>query len=102
MPSKMQLPLSEAERLTLQEMRDHHPLPYLRERATGLLKVADGQSERAVARSGLYKPRWPGTVADWVQRYKADGVAGLVIHPGRGRKPAFSPSAQRRRTHSSG
>jgi transposase len=91
MPGKMQLPLDEAELVTLQEMRDHHQLPYMRERATALLKVADGRSERDVARSGLLKPRWAGTIAEWVQRYKAQGVSGLSIRPGRGRKPVFSP-----------
>lgn len=97
MPGKMQLLLGDAELVTLQEMRDHHHLPYVRERATALLKIASGQSEREVARSGLLKPRWAGTVAEWVKRYKADGLCGLYIHPGRGRKPVFSPSTPQRR-----
>jgi len=105
MPQPKHLPLNDVERLTLEEMRDHHPLPYMRERATALLKVAVGQSERAVARNGLLKERWFGTVAEWVNRFEKSGLAGLVIRPGRGRKPAFFPSApngQRRPRGSAG
>ena len=91
MPAKMSLPLTEAETTQLQDIRDHDPLPYRRERAAALLKIAGGCSERWVAAKGLLRPRSPDTVQAWVQRYKAQGVAGLSIHPGRGRKPVFSP-----------
>ena len=57
MPQKRELELDEAARQTLQEMRDHHPKPYLRERAAALLKVADGASVNWVAEHGLLKPR---------------------------------------------
>jgi hypothetical protein len=97
MPRAMQLALDDAQRTALEAVRDHHRLPYMRERAAALLKVADGQSEREVARMGLLKPRWFGTIAAWVTRYKAGGIAGLVIRPGRGRKPAFSPTGTKRR-----
>jgi hypothetical protein len=30
----------------------------------------------------------------WLDRYQATGCRGLKVHPGRGRKPAFSPSAR--------
>jgi transposase len=92
----MDLPLAEAELVTLQEMRDHHALPYMRERATALLKVAAGQSERQVAKHGLLKPRWPGTVATWITRYTGAGIGALAIRPGRGRKPVFSPGGAQR------
>jgi transposase len=45
-----------------------------------------------VARTGLLRPRQPDTVYAWLDRYRAEGIAGLTIRPGRGRKPAFSPS----------
>jgi transposase len=48
---------------------------------------------RQVALSGLLKPRDPDTVYSWIRRYQAEGLDGLLIKPGRGRKPAFSPSA---------
>jgi hypothetical protein len=75
--------------------RDTSPKPYQRERAAALLKIAAGASATAVARRGLLRPRRPETVYQWVQRFVAHGVAGLLtIRPGRGRKPAFSPSAR--------
>ncbi len=91
MPKPLHIELSETERTELESIRDTASLPYLRERATAILKVADGMSGSAVAREGLFKRRQYQTVCDWVNRYKAAGVAGLVIRPGRGRKPAFSP-----------
>lgn len=86
-----QLHLSSDERQTLLNLRDHAAQPYLRERAAALLKVDDGHSAAWVAREGLLRPRKPDTIYDWLNRFVLDGVAGLHIRPGRGRKPAFSP-----------
>lgn len=93
----LHLELSPDEEGALVRLRDTAPRPYLRERAAALLKVAAGTSASAVARSGLLRPRKPETVAAWVKRYQAAGLAGLVIRPGRGRKPAFSPGPRDRR-----
>jgi hypothetical protein len=92
---KRHLSLSATERCALAHLRDHAAKAYLRERAAALLKIADGTSAAAVARTGLLKPRHPDTVCAWVDRFLADGLAGLTIRPGRGRRPAFSPSARR-------
>jgi hypothetical protein len=81
------------QRRTLRELARRHPKPYVRERAAALLKLADGQSAAEVARSGLLQRRRPETVGRWRDRFLAEGVAGLRIRPGRGRRPAFSPSA---------
>ena len=81
--------LDDEQRLALEQMRDRHPVPYLRERAAALLKVADGMSPHAVARHGLLKPRRPDTVYAWLNAYEQDGLAGLVQKPRRRR--AFSP-----------
>lgn len=89
--------LSPAQEAELVALRDHHPRPYLRERAAALLKVAAGVSARQVAVGGLYRPRKPATVRSWVARYRAQGSAGLSIQGGRGRKPAFFPSGERPR-----
>jgi hypothetical protein len=91
------LALTPTERAALIELRDTGPKPYLRERAAALLKVADGRSAAAVARAGLLRPRQPDTVYRWLARFRAEGAAGLTIRPGRGRKPAFSPSPPDRR-----
>src|SRR5262249_36061359 len=90
-------PLSAADTAALIALRDHAPKAYLRERAAALLKVAGGQPAAAVAGRGLLRPRAADTVYAWLNRFAATGVAGLTITPGRGRKPAFSPCAPRRR-----
>ena len=91
MPKPLVLILTPEQRADLEWARDHHPLPYVRERAAALLKIADEQSGRQVALHGLLKKRYPDTVYDWVKRFKAEGMPGLLVKPGRGRKPAFSP-----------
>ena len=94
MPQPLKLILAPDQQESLERMRATDPRPYVRERAAALLKIADvehPQSARQVARSGLLKPREPDTVYAWVRRFQAHGVAGLLILPGRGRKPAFSP-----------
>ncbi len=86
--------LTTDERRTLVSLRDHAPKAYVRERAAALLKVADGASAAAVARTGLLKPRHPDTVCTWVTRFRAEGSASLTIRSGRGRHPAFFPSTR--------
>jgi transposase len=98
MPKALTLKLSDKEKQLLTSYRDRHPKPYLRERAAALLQVADGCSALQVAQEKLLQPRDPDTVAAWVHQYEKDGLAGLLIKPGRGRKPAFSPSARYRRS----
>jgi len=91
MPGRLQLSLTEPQRAELEELRDHSPRPYLRERAAALLKVADGLSGREVARHRLNRAHWPDTLYAWVQRYREEGPEGLKIRGGRGRQPAFFP-----------
>lgn len=95
MPAHRSLSLTDEERAALLDLRDHAPLPYLRERAAALLKIADGWRPAVLARSGLLRPRHPDTVYGWLNRFLAEGIDGLAIRDGRGRKPAFSPSARR-------
>jgi transposase len=89
------LALAPDQRRELVSLRDTAPKAYLRERAAALRKIADGHAAAAVARSGLLRPRQPDTVCRWLHRYRTEGIAGLSDRPGRGRKPAFSPSAPR-------
>ncbi len=88
--------LSATARTALERLCHTATQPYLRERAAAILTVAAGQSATRVARAGLLQPRKVETVCRGLARYRAEGVAGLTIRPGRGRKPAFSPSAARR------
>ncbi len=97
MAEPLTVTLTDEQRRELAQVRDHHALPHMREKAAAILKIADGQSGREVALHGLLRHRRPDTVYEWVRRYRATGVAGLLVQRGRGRKPAFSPSAPRRR-----
>jgi transposase len=73
--------------------RDHHRKSYVRVKCAAILKVAAGCSIRQVALHGLLKPVRQETVSDWIERYLAEGLDGLLVQAGRGRKPAFSPCA---------
>ncbi len=92
MPIPLQIELNATQRRELEQLRDSGPKAYLRERAAAILKIANGQSSSEVAKHGLLKPRQYQTVCQWVRRYRVDGIAGLSIDAGRGRKAAFSPS----------
>lgn len=93
MPKHRTLRLTDEEHATLTHLRDHAPQPYLRERASALLKIAAGIPPALVARTGLLRARDPDTVYAWLNRWQAEGLDGLPIRDGRGRKPAFSPAA---------
>jgi hypothetical protein len=97
MPKRRYLNLKSDDVRDLKAIRDRHPKAYMRERATALLKINSGTSPHQVALHGLLKPRDPDTIYAWMDRWEAEGLAGMEIHPGRGRKPAFSPSAPRGR-----
>jgi hypothetical protein len=94
MPQPLKIELTEEQRQELEAIRDHAELPYLRERAAAILKIADGHSGLQTARHLLNRAHWQDTVYEWVKRYQAEGLEGLKIRSGRGRKPAFSPSAR--------
>jgi len=79
MPLRRTLELTDAQRHDLQRCRDHDPRPYVRERCAALLKIADGQSPHAVARSGLLKPRDPDTVYEWLNWYERLGIRSVVL-----------------------
>jgi transposase len=88
MPRADQLPLTQEQEAELAHARDHAPQPYLRERAAILLKIAAGQSIRRAAGSGGLKPHHRDSVCGWIARYQTEGLAGLLVRKGRGRKPA--------------
>lgn len=89
---RIYLELTESQRGELTLVLKKSLKPYLRERASAILQVADGSFGNEVAARLLLRPRRKNTVYDWVARYKSEGLKGLDIKPGRGRKPAFSPS----------
>ncbi len=91
MPNALKIRLTDKQRLELEQARDHDPHPQVREHAAAILKIAEGVSGRQVALHGLYKHRWPDSIYRWVKRYQAEGLKGLRVRAGRGRKPAFFP-----------
>lgn len=95
MPQAYHLSLTQEQEAELARTRDHAPQPYLRERAAVLLKSAAGLSIRSAARSGGLKPHHRDSVCGWVARYQTEGLAGLLVRKGRGRKPASFPRARR-------
>lgn len=94
MAQRTKVDLTPEQRTELKRAERRHPKPYIRECASGILKVAEGQSVRQVARQGLSRSRRPETVAEWIKRYLEGGLASLLVRSGRGRKPAFFPSAR--------
>lgn len=94
MPKRLTLTLETEQRLELLQARDKHAKPYVRERAAALLKIASGQPHEEVAATGLLSPYCRQSVATWVKRYRQDGLAGLLVRKGRGRKPVFFSNAQ--------
>ena len=91
MSQRRRVELSGEQREELHWRVRHDPKPYVRERASAILKVAGGEVAAQVAARGLLVPRDPDTVYGWLDRYAERGVAGLTIAPGRGRKPTLSP-----------
>lgn len=79
--------LTTKQRQALEHHRDHDERPYIRERCSAILKIAEGHAPYWVARQGLLKPRDPDTVYFWLNVYEQDGLAGLLAHqhggPGR-------------------
>ncbi|MBI1876826.1 MAG: helix-turn-helix domain containing protein [Chloroflexi bacterium] len=69
------------------------PKAYLGKRARAILQVAAGEPIEQVVQPARIRVH-RATVSAWVQRYLAEGIEGLKVKPGRGRKPAFSPLGQ--------
>ncbi len=74
------LSLKSIEVQELVDHRDHDPRPYVRERCSAILKIAEGHSAHWVAQNGLLKARDPDTIYDWLNVYEAEKLAGLEKH----------------------
>lgn len=86
---RLTLELEPYQVITLEQMRDRHPTPYLREKAAALLKIAAGEKVEEVAERGLLKKRKIATVRGWITSYQEHGLGGLY-QPVR-RERGFSP-----------
>jgi transposase len=94
MPKLITVCLMPEQEEQLKQIRDTHKDAYMRERAAAIIKLAQGMSPRRVALNGLLKTRKPDTVRDWIKRFLSEGIAGLPVKPGQGRKPAYCPKCQ--------
>jgi transposase len=88
--------LTDQQHEALERIAKRDPKPYVRERAAAIVKVAAGAVAAQVAAHGLLTRHKPDTVYGWLDRFAAEGVVGLRIRPGRGRKPTLSPPRERR------
>lgn len=93
MVPRLRVELSTEQQTELLRARDRHPKAYVREKAAAILKLADGQHIEDVATNGLLRRHDESTLSTWVRRYLDEGLPGLLVRAGRGRKAAFSPSA---------
>jgi transposase len=92
MPARRTLHVSVEEREAREDLRDHAPKPYLRERAAAVTAHRVRRTARlSWPRERLLRPRHPETVSLWLNRWEAEGIDSLPIRDGRGRTPAFSP-----------
>lgn len=98
MPKRIVVNLRPEQYQDLVTIRDRHPKAFLRERAAAVLKVWEGKTCTEVAEHGLLKRHEPETVHGWIKRYLDQGVKGWQGKAGRGRKAAFSPSGQGKRS----
>jgi transposase len=74
------LTLNPSQREELIEHLKHSEKPYLRERCSAILKIAEGHSPHWVSQHGLLQKRQADTVYQWLNAYETDGLAGLVAH----------------------
>jgi len=74
---KYVISLTDDDRRELEEIRNRHQKPYMRERSVAILKVAEGYSPHYVANRCLLKARDPDTVYGWVKSYLENGIDGL-------------------------
>lgn len=87
MTQRYTLTLTEEQKGALQNVRDHDPRPWARERCAAILKIADGSSPHWVSQKGLLKRRDPDTVYFWLRLYTQGGAEGLLTRqPGGARR----------------
>lgn len=91
---RYQVVVSAEERQKLERWLKNPPRSYLRERARAILLVVDGKEGQEVSQMLRVRVHRT-TIGEWVRRFQAEGVEGLKIRAGRGRKSRFFPSLKR-------
>src|SRR5688572_33399683 len=78
------LEINEPDLRALKGLMRRAPKPYVRRKATALWNLAQGRRPDEVAEVlGVSQT----SLFNWLRRYRAEGIAGLQIRPGRGRPP---------------
>lgn len=75
--------LPEDEKLTLSECQKKHKKSHVRNRSHAILLSAEGKNVVFIAQ--LFKVR-TRTVYEWFNRWESNGIMGIMLMPGRGRK----------------
>ncbi len=81
--------LNESQRQELEHLYKTSPKHVVRKNCHTILLKADGRTSKDV---GHIVGMSDVSVNSWVRRYNAEGVSGLMIKPGRGRKPIMEKS----------
>lgn len=76
--------MSEDDMEQLHKLMRRASVPHLRTKATALWNVGKGRTTSEVAEFlGVSRT----SVSNWISRFRNEGIAGLAIRPGRGRRP---------------
>ena len=90
MPKVYKIELTKQEQEKLESWVKNPPRTYLRERARAILKVSQGKTIQAKTEELRVRVH-RNAVSEWVKRFLSEGLEGLRIKRGRGRKAVFSP-----------
>ena len=83
--------LTEGEVLTLEEGHQNHFSKDFRNRCQALLMSSREIQVKQI--SSIFQIR-TRTIYTWMDRWESEGISGLMIRPGRGRKPKLSVKNQ--------
>jgi transposase len=90
MPRITFLSLSDDERAALEKAARHGPSYSFRLRCQAVLLKTDAQNKRTSLAIAKQLGCCEMSVNDWLKRYQQEGLTGLKVKPGRGRKPILN------------
>jgi transposase len=85
--------ISESEKKNLEEIKKHHPKYRERERARGIMLSYRGYSPKEIAKIFEISDRM---VYNWIDNFNENGIIGVVIQKGQGRKPILKKNMKRK------
>jgi transposase len=81
--------LTESQRQELEHLYKTSPKHVVRKNCHAILLKSEGRTSKDV---GQIVGMTDVSVNSWLRRYKTEGISGLMIKPGRGRKPMMEQS----------